>query len=278
MGNPLNPFKKWGDAFKQSIAEKKKQSGAVGDEKNQKPVVPAYQGQGQQPQGKANVPQYQGKGPLSQGYFPWNPKNPPQPQEKKFVYTPQSQAEGAYQRFKQYENKAAANPVVTKSGLTLGQVDQTINGQKPSWFYPGRGANVPQLWDKSQHFSPENYAPLTPGAAPATIDSFKSYFGDKPFSFLNDRMAAEENAQERQRLADAYKDPYGKIENIRLNRGAPTTMMVPAYEGQPAGGGGDGGYPGGGGYGGYGGGGYGGGGGYDQKLPPWYYGLSTWRI
>ncbi len=73
----------------------------------------------------------------------------------------------------------------------------------------------------------------------------------------------------------SYNDPYARIENIRLNRGAPAVsdwmpmeqqQYVPEYQG----------YGGGGGYGGWGGG--GGGGGGPREMPPWFYGLTNWRI
>lgn len=167
-------------------------------------------------------------------------------------------------------SKAAAPQNTEQVLQTAGKLGPTI--APPSWFYPGRGANVPQLWDKSQHFGPENYAPMTPGAAPATVGTFKQYFGDKPFDYWNKRLADEDKA--RQDAINKLNTPI----KFPPFQGPPAPESLPIDTGtqtQTAGG-----YGGGYDQGGYGGGGYGGGGGggYSNKLPPWYYGLSTWRI
>jgi hypothetical protein len=244
MGNPFNPFKWW------QPQEKKK------DEP--KPPVPGYQGQGPRP---ANVPPWQARGQV--------------------VQTPAQVVATAERGGNPRMNlpipswlggQRAAVPQTTEQVLsTAGKLGPTV--ARPSWLYPGRGANVPQLWDKSQHFSPENYAPMTPGAAPATVDTFKQYFGDKPMDYWNKRLADEDAARlQREQEIARFKDMLPPAMDRKfLQESLPIDIGTQTQTADTGGGG----YSDGGGYGG---GGYGGGGGYNSKLPPWYYGLSTWRI
>lgn len=69
-----------------------------------------------------------------------------------------------------------------------------------------------------------------------------------------------------------YADPYAAVENVRLNRGAPSDNLSEAPNQMPA----YGGYPDG--YGGRGYGGGGGGGGYSPYSKVWFNNLATWRI
>jgi hypothetical protein len=253
-----NPFKKWGDAFKQSITEKNK------DKPKQPTGLPQYQGQGSQPR-PANVQPWQAREKIAQ-----SPADAVQVANRlKYGKPVMQQQIPAWMGGK----VTTAPQTVEQVVKTAGKLGPTL--APPSWMAAGRGANVPQLWDKSQHYSPENYAPMTPGAAPATVETFKSYFGDRPMDYWNNRMAADDKA--RQDAINKLNTPF----KLPPFQGPPKPESLPIDLGvQPqteytAGGGG---YDNGGGYGGYGGGGGGWGGGYDQKLPPWYYGLSTWRI
>jgi uncharacterized membrane protein YgcG len=279
MGNPFRGVV----AKAQKVDTKKKQGGAVGDEKNQKPVVPPYQG------GQSRAANVQPQPAQQQTWLnkipQFNPLDRTGPVAQR--NTNQSEAWRSSLGLKQGVTYDTGNFRPIEPGMTGKSGINTTYVVKPWEPKPivkdAATLRREQLfpWTKQYAQGETPYGNifykqnlkdyLSTGANPAPIDYTRVF--DNTL-----QTAGGINAGYPFTSKPTADRSYDAVEQIRLNRGEPTTMLVPAYEGpqQTAGGGGGG--DGGGGYGGYGGGGGGWGGGYDQKLPPWYYGLSTWRI
>lgn len=283
-----NPFKKWTD----TIVQKKQPK---------QPIVPTYQGQQSGQTQKSGVqvapggvPQYQGQG--QGGVFRGNA-------------VPQNQAGGPGGQPSQPSGymgwqRALGLPENTtfNTGRPVAADQQSsyrLNGYRPTAQMPVRFQVASQKGaDTGLYNAPQgpNRSGVQPNPmafngqiTPVDLSQYTTPYWQRRSPDISASGTIGPNTKPS--LIDfthplAYTTPKSVIRPLNFppfqGPPAPDSLPLTIEEQQQqmatgGGGGGGGGYASGG-WPGYGGGGGGRGGGYDQKLPPWYYGLSTWRI